>query len=565
MQHQAESAGHASDKAPTGIPGLDDITNGGLLRGRTTLLLGATGTGKTVLAMEFLVHGAVDYDEPGLFIGLEETPEELAGDFATMGFDLGSLVESGKLTVDHVAIPPDVIEIGEYDLEGLLIRLDGHVGRTGARRVVLDGLAALFTGFTNASAVRRALLKLVRWLKGKGLSIVVTAEADTEFVRLGLGRTLSDCIIRLRQEAEDGITTRYLQILKLRGSDHQLDEHPFLIGESGISVLPLSAVDLDYSVPSERISTGVQQLDIMLGGGYYQGSAILVTGEPGTGKSSLAAHFVDRACAREERCVYFAFEESPGQVIRNMRSIGIDLEPWAHQGLLKIRALRPSKYGLEGHLLGMERVLAAFQPLVVVVDPLSALRDGPSLHLVKSMTSRLVDFLKSRSITALFTSMVQEDTAEIGISTLMDTWIVLRNMEYAGEKTRLLHILKSRGMAHSNEVREFLFTDKGVQLVEVYIGPEGAVTGKKRELQEMADSLAVQGIGVEMENRSREFETKRRSLEAKIASLRAEIETEEQALKMAMERLQLEQRKVSTQTKMMPQDLGREVSSDGPG
>jgi circadian clock protein KaiC len=528
---KTKSFGPQLEKALTGIRGLDEITGGGLPKGRPTLVCGAAGCGKTLFAMEFLVRGATQFDEPGVFMSFEETAEELTKNVASLGFDLNRLTTSKQLLIDHVHVErSEIEETGEYDLDGLFIRLEHAISSIGAKRVVLDTVESLFAGLPNALILRAELRRLLRWLKEKGMTAIITGEkGENTLTRYGLEEYVSDCVIYLDHRVTDQLSIRRLRIVKYRGSTHGTNEYPFLIEEKGISVLPITSIGLNHSVTSQRISTGVPRLDTMLGGkGYFRGSSILLSGTAGTGKSSVAASFADAACRRKERCIFFAFEESSAQIIRNMRSIGIDLDPWVTKGLLRFHAERPSVYGLETHLLTMHKAISEFKPSVVVVDPITNLISSGNLLDVKSMLTRLIDFLKMNRITTIFTTLTSAgsglEQSEVGISSLADVWLLLRGIEIGGERNRGLYILKSRGMAHSNQIREFLLTDKGIALLDVYVGPSGVLTGSARlaqEAQEKGEELAYQEeIGLKKLN----LESKRKALEAQIAALHAELE-----------------------------------------
>jgi circadian clock protein KaiC len=551
MKKQREiSTAVKRSKVPTGIEGFDHITLGGLPAGRITLLQGLAGSGKTIFGLEFLIRGVRQYNEPGVLISFEETEEELTVNSSSFGFNLQDLVSSGKIAIDYMSVKPaEFIEAERYNLDGLLVRIEHAVSRVGARRILLDGIPALFYGFSNASAVRDVLLRLYDWLKEKGLTTVVTAESETEMIRQGLGRSLPDCIVLLTERVSNKIATRYLQVAKYRGSFHGAGEFPFLIGENGISLIPITSIQPAYEVSSERITTGVPQLDTMLGGqGYYRGNSILVSGEAGTGKTSLAAHLAHASCRRGERCLYFAFEESEYEIIRNMCSIGIDFQPWIKEDLLRFRSSRATMYGLEMHLATMAREIKAFQPQVVVLDPITNLLSAGSFDEVQAMVSRMIDFLKGKAITGLFTTLTgsefQESPGEVGVSSLMDTWIVLRNLEMNGERTRLLNIWKSRGMAHDSKVREFLLTDRGVELVDVYVGPSGILTGTARVAQQEKNDVDQILRKKNMDRKGRQAKQKRAVLEAQIATLRAEIEATD--IEMEQTQLEAEQFEVTT-------------------
>ena len=458
-------------KAPTGIQGLDEVAGGGLPKGRVTLVCGSAGSGKSLLAMEFLVHGAVRYGEPGVCMDFEETEEKLTANVASLGFDLRALAKSKKLLVDHVSIERNQIaETGEYNLDGLFIRLAHAVNTIKAKRVVLDSIEALFAGLSDSTMLRAELRRLFQWLEDHKLTAVVTGEAgEHTLTRHGLEEYVADCVISLDHRVTEQISTRRLRIVKYRGTSHGTDEHPFLIDHEGISVVPITSLALAHKASTDRVSTGIAALDEMMEGkGVFRGSSVLVTGTAGTGKSSLAASFASATCARGEPCLYFAFEESPSQILRNMGSVGIDLERWVRKGLLHFHAMRPTSIGLEGHLAAIHKLVGQLRPSVVIIDPITNLVSASGTYGVRSMLTRLVDFLKVEQITSMFTNLTfagdpQERTAA-AVSSLMDTWIVLRDRRPNGRRGRELHILKSRGMAHSREVRDLTVSNRGVEL-----------------------------------------------------------------------------------------------------
>ncbi len=522
------------DKCPTGIAGLDEVTGGGLPRGRSTLVCGAAGCGKTLLAMEFIVRGALEYNEPGVFMAFEESEEELTKNFASLGFDLRGLSVRKKISVDHVYIErSEIEETGEYDLEGLFIRLGHAIDSIGAKRVVLDTIEALFSGMSNASILRAELRRLFRWLKTKGVTAIVTAErGDGTLTRHGLEEYVADCVILLDHRVTEQISTRRLRVVKYRGSNHGTNEYPFLMDEDGVTVIPITSAGLDHQVSSERISTGIPSLDAMLGEkGYFRGSSVLVSGTAGTGKTSMVSAFAHAACARGERCLFFAFEESASQIVRNMRSIGIDLAPWINKGLLKFHNARPTSFGLEMHLTTMHKQVKEFQPAAFIVDPITNFVSVGFQIEVKATVTRLIDLLKTEGITALFTNLTSGGAAlertDLAVSSLMDTWILLRDIENSGERNRGIYVLKSRGMAHSNQIREFLMTDHGIDLIDVYLGQGGIVMGALRAQKEAEEADAARSRREDIGLKQRELERKREELEAKIAMLRAEFEAEE--------------------------------------
>ncbi|MCK9275070.1 MAG: circadian clock protein KaiC [Syntrophales bacterium] len=546
------------EKSMSGITGLDEITGGGLPKGRATLICGGPGSGKMLFGMEFLFRGATQFDEPGVFMAFEETAEELTGNVASLGFDLEKVAGEGKLLIDHVRVERNEIEeTGEYDLEGLFIRLGYAIDSIGAKRVVLDTIESLFSGLSNTGVIRVELRRLFHWLKDKGMTTIITGEQGSgSLTREGLEEYVSDCVIFLDHRVSNQISTRRLRIVKYRGSTHGTNEFPFLIDEDGIRVLPITSLGLKHAVSDERISTGISRLDGMLGGsGYYRGSTILVSGTAGTGKTSIAGHFADASCRRGEKALFFAFEESPAQIVRNLRSIGIDLKPWLDKDLLFIHAERPTLYGLEAHLAVLHKVIQKSNPSIVIIDPISNLTAVGSQSEIKSMLIRIIDQLKSYNITTLCTSLTTHDrsleTTEVGISSLADTWLLLRDIESAGERNRGIYVLKSRGMAHSNQIREFLLTDHGIDLLDVYVGPAGVLTGSARlssEEQERSNILLRQQ---EIERRKSRLERRRKKLETQIESLRAEFKAEEEELKSYMEQEDIRTVTINRQRKAM--------------
>jgi circadian clock protein KaiC len=559
------SAGARLPKCKTGIQGLDEITGGGLPRGRPTLVCGGAGCGKTLFAAEFLVRGAALYDEPGVFMSFEETGAELKKNVASLGFDLAGLVRRKKLVLDYVYIErSEIQETGEYDLEGLFVRLNHAIDSIGAKRVVLDTLEALFAGLPNEAILRAELRRLFRWLKDKGVTAVITAERGREqLTRHGLEEYVSDCVILLDHRVQDQIATRHLRVVKYRGAMHGTNEFPFLISDDGISVLPVTSLGLNHEVSSARVSTGIPRLDAMLSGrGFFRGSSILLTGTPGTGKTSVAACFAHAAARRGERTIFFSFEESPNQIVRNMHSIGLHLEPLAKRGLLRFHSARPTLCGLEMHLATMFKEIAAFKPAVIIVDPITSLLAAGTDSETKGMVTRLIDFLKGGQVTSLFTSLTHGghslQQSEIAMSSLMDSWLLLQDVEGNGERNRVLYVLKARGMAHSNQVREFLISNRGIDLVDAYIGPSGVLTGAARVAQtarEKAEALAGQQ---EAARRKRELERTRLALERQIGGLRSEHESGAEELR----RIDLQ---VGTQTRLLTterKDLGRLRQAD---
>jgi circadian clock protein KaiC len=524
-------------KAPTGIEGLDEITAGGLPAGRPTLISGSAGCGKTMLAMEFLVRGATQFGEPGVFMMFEESAAELTANVRSLGFDLEELVTRKKIALDHVHIErSEIEETGEYNLEGLFIRLGHAIDSIGAKRVVLDTVEALFAGLPNQAILRAELRRLFHWLKDRGMTAIITGEKGegSAITRYGLEEYVADCVIVLDQRVREQISTRRLRVLKYRGTAHGMNEYPFLIGAHGFSVLPVTSLQLDHQVSTQRISTGIPRLDEMLSGhGVFRGSSVLVSGSPGTGKSSIAAKFIETACRRGERALFFAYEESKAQIVRNMRSVDIDFEHWIEKGLLEVHSSRPTLLGHEQHLVLMHDAVRAFNPTVVAVDPISNLFMAHDDAEVKPTLMRLIDWLKKEQITAILTSLTgggsatsEPEDSQAGVSSLMDTWLLLRNSEIAGERNRTIFVRKSRGMAHSNQVREFILSDTGIDLVDVYVGSDRVLTGSARMAQEAHERAAATLRGQDHQRKLRRLAGRRKAIEAQIAALRAELESD---------------------------------------
>lgn len=525
-------------KTLTGITGLDEITGGGIPAGRPTVICGEAGCGKTLVSLEFIVRGAMQFNEPGVFIAFEEKAEELAMNVGSLAFDLEQLQRDKKLKIDYVHIDrSEIEETGEYDLDGLFIRLGYAIDSIGAKRVVLDTIENLFSGLTNQGILRAELRRLFQWLKEKGVTAIITGErGDSPFLtRQGLEEYVSDCVILLDHRVINQISTRRLRVVKYRGSIHGTNEYPFLIDEDGIAVLPVTSLKLEKEVSSERVSSGIPALDKMLEGkGFFKGSSVLVSGTAGTGKTSIAACFANEVCTKKMKCLYFAFEESPNQIIRNMHSISIDLKKHVDNGLLQFMASRPTLHGLEQHLVAMYKLIKNFKPDAVVLDPITNLITVGSVSEVKAMLIRLIDFLQEEQITVMFTALslntiVSEQTDE-GVSSLVDAWLLVRDIEFNGERNRGMYIMKSRGMKHSNQVREFIITDKGIDLVEVYLGPDGVLTGSAREAQKLQEQTGQVLRNNAINMKDREVLRKKKVLEAKIASLQSEFESAEEEL-----------------------------------
>ena len=561
-------------KERTGIPGFDEITTGGLPAGRPTLVCGSAGAGKTLFAMEFLVRGATLYNEPGVFISFEETSDELATNVASLGFDLKELIADQKLVLDYVFIErSEIEETGEYDLEGLFLRLGHAIDEIGAKRVVLDTLEALFSALPNEAIIRAELRRLFRWLKERGVTALITCErGEQTLTRYGLEEYVADCVILLDHRVENQISTRRLRIVKYRGTSHGTNEYPFIIDDKGFSVLPITSLSLNHKAPTQRVSTGIPRLDNMLAGkGFYRGSSILVSGTAGTGKSTIAAHFVDAACRRGERALFFAFEESQDQIIRNMRSVGIDLEQYLKQGLLKFKNARPSNFGLEVHLALIHKTISEYKPDVVVIDSITnflAVADAPE---TKSMLTRLIDFLKKEQVTAMFNSLTNSSSdiedSVVGVSSLMDTWLLVKNVETNGERNRGLYILKARGIAHSNQIREFLLTNHGIDLIDTYVGSDGVLMGSARAAQTAREAAAAVERQVSRQRKERELKRKQQLYEAQLVSLKSQYESERDMLLKELEEEQQRESAAASQrvqmARMRHADINVEVEENG--
>lgn len=571
MPQRANNGSHflsALEKSCTGIKGLDEISGGGLPKGRTTIVCGGPGCGKTMLGIEFLVRGATEFNEPGVLLAFEETPQEMARNVASLGFDLNGLVERKKLFFEYVYIEPSEIEeAGDYDLEGLFVRLQNAIETVGAKRVLLDTVEAIFSGFKNIGVLRAEIRRLFRWLKDRGMTTMVTAErGEGTLTRHGLEEYVSDCVILLDHRISEQTSTRRMRIVKYRGSSHGSDEYPFLIDEQGVSVLPITSLELQHAASTERVSSGIGDLDDMLEGeGYFRGSSVLVSGTAGTGKTTLATSFADATCRRGEKCLYIAFEESLGQLSRNMRSVGFELNPWIKKGLLIHKAWRPSQYGMEMHLLRIHKLIEQFQPKAVVIDPVTNLISGSTAKDVQAMLTRLLDFLKMRKVTALFTSLTAAgeslEHTNLAISSLIDTWVLLRDIELNGERNRAVYLVKSRGMAHSNQLREFVMGKNGIRLIPAYVGVGGVLTGSSRLAQQAKEKSEMLSREQEIERQKAELDRQRQALQVQIAALQSESVAKEHQMKRLIEQAQQRERVLVTDEEAMSHSRGVNTSN----
>jgi circadian clock protein KaiC len=557
------------EKALTGIEGFDEITLGGLPRGRASLVCGSAGCGKTLFATEFLVNGARRFSEPGVLMAFEETSEELVVNAASLKFDLDDLTRRGMLVIDHVQVDShQTAETGEYDLEGLFIRLRHAIESIGARRVVLDTIETLFSGFSNEGLLRSEIRRLFQFLKSFGVTAIITAErGEKSLTRFGLEEYVADCVILLDHRITEQVSTRRLRVVKYRGSTHGANEYPFLIDEQGFSVLPITSLGLQHKVSNEVISTGVPDLDAMLGaGGLYRGSTVLLSGTAGTGKTSFSSALARAACERGERVLYFTFEESANQIVRNMGSIGINLRPHLESGLLRIEAQRPFLHGLEMHLVAIHKEIERFNPSVVIVDPVSNFVASGNVRDVNAMLTRLVDFLKTRGITAFLTCLTeggaQLEATEVGISSIIDVWLLVRDIELSGERNRGLYVLKARGMSHSNQIREFLMSAEGIRLADVYLGPAGMLTGSARVAQEALERDAMLRRKDDTQRKFAQLQRKREAMEARVAAIRAEFQADEVEMRESLSvESEQEQRVAADRAEM---SRSRKANGNGP-
>jgi circadian clock protein KaiC len=533
------SAPQGISKSLTGIEGFDDLTLGGVPTGRPTLVCGSAGCGKTLFATTFLIHGARDYAEPGVFVTFEERPGDIVNNVASLGFALDKVVEDEKIAFEYIALDrSELEEAGDYDLEGLFLRLELAIDSIGAKRIVLDTIESLFSVFSNEAILRAEIRRLFDWLKDKGMTTVITAErGDGTLTRQGLEEYVSDCVILLDHRVQNQISTRRLRIVKYRGTAHGTNEYPFLIDQDGFSVLPISTLGLDHKVFEDRISSGIADLDAMLaGGGFHRGSSILISGVAGSGKSSVAASFAEAACAAGERALFFSFEESADQSVRNMKSLWVDIGQWIKSDKLRFIATRPTFYSLEMHLAVMLREVTRFNPSIVVLDPISSFMESGDRLEIQSMLLRVVDFLKGRGVTAVFSHLMHSQDGrrietDAGLSSLMDAWILLLNREVGGEFNRELYLLKARGTSHSNQVREFIMSDEGIKLVPPYLGETGALTGSARKNEEAKFRRAEVRRRADASRAQQQLQQKRRRAKAQIEALQAELDADEIEIK----------------------------------
>jgi circadian clock protein KaiC len=523
-------------KCPTGISGLDSITGGGLPEGRPTLICGTAGSGKTMLATEFLVRGVLEFGEPGVLVAFEERASDLTANMASIGWDLTALQKEGKLAIESFGTRDTGLDENPLDLSHLFARLELAIDEVGAKRVVLDSLEVPLAGLKDQATIRSELHRLSSWIKEKGVTAVITGERGTEaLTKNGIEEYVSDCVILLDNRVIEEISTRRLRIVKYRGSRHELNEFPFLISDDGVKALPMSNLGLNYQVNTERFLTGIDELDSMLGDGIYQGNNILINGTAGTGKTTIGATMSEASCKRGERVLMLLFEESPDQLIRNMKSIGVDLGKWREKGVLRMDANRPSSRTPEHHLMSCLKAVLEFKPDLVVVDPISSMIESGTHGQSWAFMMRLVDLLKTHMVTSVFLDLSDEDSetkTQAGVSSLMDTWIRLRAVERYGGRDPVLSLIKSRGTAHSRQDREFYFTPEGLKFIPPYIGPGGVVTGSARAAQEVLDKAERVKRTHELEGSRLALKMAKTQHEAQMNALKAEFE----AKKIKLER-----------------------------
>lgn len=535
-------------KARTGIRGLDEITMGGLPRGRPTLVCGPAGSGKTLLAIEFLVRGALEYGEPGVFVAFEETATDLAANVASLGFDLEDMQRRDLLAVEEILIDADqIIETGAFNLDGLFLRIGAAVDAVKAKRVVLDTVEVLFGGIANQGILRAELIRLFKWFKDRGLTVIVTGEQGERLMtRHGLEEYVADCVLVLDHRISDQLSTRRLRIAKYRGSLHGTNEYPFLIGSKGMSVLPITSLELQHTVSSSRVASGIDRLDHMLGGGVFRGSSVMITGSAGTGRTTFAATYADAACRRGERALFVSFEESQPQVIRNMKSCGLDLAQHVKSGHLRFFTSRPSEYGLEMHLISIHQIVDEFKPALVVIDRISDFGAMGTFNEIRATFTRLIDYLKKLQITAVLTELRstadETEFREVGVDSIMDSWIALAFMDSGGERNRSVSIVKARGTANSNQLREYRITDGGIELIDAYLGLGEVLTGTARIAQEARERDKASAEAVSAQRRRTELDLKEHLTAAQVETL----EAERSAIKLEL--VDLAQRSEQTKT-----------------
>jgi len=531
-------------KALTGIKGFDEITDGGLPRNRPTLLCGNTGCGKTVMSMEFLVHGAVQFSEPGVFFSFEETVDELVTNMESIHIDMEKLIREKKIYIEYLESgKSQVAQAGRYDLEGLFMRLQNAIQKVDAKRVVLDSMDALFYGL-DKEILRTEVKRLFKWLKEKGVTSLITSEINEQFVtKTGLEQFVADCVITLDSRVIDQTTTRRLRIVKMRGSGHGINEYPFMIDGAGVSILPVMSQMANQNLTNNRISSGIKDFDGMLDGkGYFEGSSILISGSAGTGKTSIAISLINETCKNNMKGLYCAFEESTSQLTRNMRSIGLDIQPYIASGLLKLYSSRPTIQNLELHLISIQNIIEEFKPQILILDPVTNLMSEGINSEIRQMLAHFVDFLKSKNITTLFTAAItlesiKSNPSDEGISAMMDTWILVRDIELNSERNRGIYVLKSRGMNHSTQVREFVITDEGIKLLPIYVSPHGILTGTSKLEETLRQEEERKLFENKIKIREHELEIKREIMENNISLLKTEFNAELEMLSQAkMER-----------------------------
>ena len=517
-------------KTPTGILGFDQITHGGLPRGRTTLLLGGPGSGKTIFALSFLVHGARECREPGIFVAFEESSKRIVANAEGFGWNLPGLLPT-KIFFLNAQPAPDLIQSGNFDLSGMLAILEVQIKTMGAKRIVFDAIDVLLALLPDPALKRREIYRLNEWLLASGLTGLITAKTGgDEQSSFGFMQFMVDCSVMLNHRVELGVSQRNLRVQKLRGSPFDENESPFVIGKTGFDVAIARMLGrVDFKVTNERVTSGVKRLDTMLGGGYYRGANVLITGFPGTAKTTLSGAFAEAACRRGERTMFVGFDSDGSEVIRNLRSVGIRLDRYVKRGLLQMISARTITGSAETLLVRIKALAREHRARCLVIDPVSTLSKAGNELTAHGVAERLIDWAKADGITLVCTSLLDETTGQtqvgtpMHISTLADTWIHLNYLVQAGERNRGISIIKSRGMAHSNQVRELILSDKGVTLTDIYTAGGEVLMGTLRWERERADRVAHEVAGVAAKLKRVSLDAEEAVLEVRAKSLQTEL------------------------------------------
>jgi circadian clock protein KaiC len=526
-----KSAPRHLSKLVTGIGGFDQLSHGGLPRNRTSLVMGGPGTGKTVFALQTLLNGARERKQPGIFVAFEEGPNEIFANAAAFGRPLSSLARSGVFFLD-ARLSPEVVQSGEFELTGMLAVLEAKKQQLGAAWIVLDGIDVLLALLRDPGAEMREIYRVRDWLGQSGLTAIVTAKLDgdsSQAVNYGFMQFMVDCVIRLDRRLEQGVPVRRLEITKYRGSDFSAGEFPLSFGSHGMEVAAPTSVDISRKASTERVSTGFAALDAMLGGGLFRGSTVLLTGAPGTSKTTLAGEFAASACQRGERTLFVSFDEGGERIRRNLTSVGIDLDPHVRSGLLRMYSGPTDASDPEEHLLRIAAAILDHRPRCMVIDPLSAIARTGALRSARAAGNRLLCKVRDHNITAFITALVEGDDPQaeatgLQISTIADTWIHLSYLVHGGERNRALTIVKSRGTAHSNQVRELLLSSKGPALVDVYSAGGEVLMGTLRWEKEAEERTRKVQRHAQFSQKRRELQLAEADTTARIAALQVDLD-----------------------------------------